>query len=110
MDRVAEIRERLEKATPGEWRRYDHAGPWHIWRDAGEGESHIAGDVLTDGDADLIAHAPSDLSWALDVIEEARMTVRNLLTLIATDRSWSASAFAKDARNWLARFPESQED
>jgi hypothetical protein len=53
-DRLAEIRARLDAATPGEW-------PF------GEMVRH-----LLPPDADLIAHAPADIAWLLAEVERLR--------------------------------------
>lgn len=59
-DRMAEIRTRLEKATPGPWQN-NGAHTTDVW---GWDDRYIttAGDNL---DADLIANAPSDLAYLL---------------------------------------------
>ena len=81
MTRMDEIRERLDKATPG---------PWEVWDDGDVGTAYPVTTRTRDGrvieleskhiansdrfDADLISHAPSDLAWCLGEIE--RLTAR----------------------------------
>lgn len=63
-------------------------------------------------DAEFIAAARTAVPDLLVLLDEARsendrlvLTLKNLLVLIDTDPVWRASAFAKDARDALARFP-----
>ena len=72
-DRIAEIRERLERATPGPWQAISsgraHGDHWYV-TDAGEA---IASIHASDGededqrepDAEFIAHAPEDIAFLL---------------------------------------------
>lgn len=72
-DRIAEIRERLEGATPGPWQAIssgrEHGDHWYV-TDAGEA---IASIHASDGededqrepDAEFIAHAPDDIAYLL---------------------------------------------
>ena len=62
------VRARLDAATSGRWYRISKAR-------ANEGRIVVIGDYAIDpnwNDADLIAHAPTDLRLALDVIEAAK--------------------------------------
>ena len=76
-DRIAEIRARLDAATPGPWRTLDWADPpmfvvaqprdsdhWPRLASCGFG-----------GDADLIANAPADIAWLLDEVDALRERV-----------------------------------
>ena len=78
MSRIDEIRDRLDKATPGPWeatyepsdrwtsitgQAHDDGGRWLLCPEVAtcEGEGHT--------DADLIANAPADLAWLLGEVE-----------------------------------------
>ena len=74
--RLAEIRARLEAATPGPWRLgYDGDHPV-IENDQAHGV--LAFLPQRDGDLDLIAHAPGDMAWLLGELE-ACMRAREIL-------------------------------
>jgi hypothetical protein len=81
VDRLDEIRERLSKATPGEWRS---SSP--IDDDPGSFFVHAVGAIddafllqtCPDADADFIAHSRADLEWAVAEIERLRREVRDL--------------------------------
>jgi hypothetical protein len=71
-DRLAEIRARLDAATPGPW-DYDH-----ITRNV-EADSrwlpdkrHVVAPMVGHFDGTLIAHAPADIAWLLDEVERLR--------------------------------------
>jgi hypothetical protein len=76
-ERLAEIRARLEKATPGEWewsgddliQSASGESVLDIWPRMDGGKLEIGLDV-TRYDRDLIAHAPADLRFLLQVVEE----------------------------------------
>ena len=73
-DRLAEIRARLDAATPGPWRAAD-------WDDA-RGIRVVVGEfprdpytlalAERDHDARFIAHAPTDIAWLLDEVARLR--------------------------------------
>ena len=82
-DRLAEIRGRLEAATPGPWEIHDSCS----WRRIGRRHPHKDGDILcptndrSDGhpnlnvkpeDLILMAHAPTDIAWLLEENELLR--------------------------------------
>lgn len=80
-DRLAEIRARLNAATPGPWE----------WREWSCGDEAITGpdntgfvvnvdEATPHADADLIAHAPADIAWLLDEVERLRSPMVNLNT------------------------------
>lgn len=88
-ERVAQIKARLAKATPGQWFLCDgdQSDPLIVADAKGDGDlrhgvtvfgfSLSDGDdeahyIITEGDARLIANAPADLSWALSRIAETR--------------------------------------
>jgi len=74
-DRLAEIRARLEAATPGPWK-------WEVViAEQSVTEHTLKGpDVLCrywydrppSGDGELIAHAPEDIAWLLGEVERLR--------------------------------------
>lgn len=78
LDRVAEIRRRLEAATPGPWERIGCAiepvvGGAEVVSCGVDCMSYCYGGtgrgVESESDADLIAAAPADLAWACDTIQ-----------------------------------------
>jgi hypothetical protein len=71
-DRLQEIRARLDAATPGPW-LYPEDDPTRIQASDGVSVAVITRRV---DDADLIAHAPADLAWLLDKVEELTKRVR----------------------------------
>lgn len=71
MTRIDEIRERLDKATPGPWEvDTDGSGGSGIFFD----DEHMKPVCLyaKSGDADLIANAPADLAWCLAKLDAIR--------------------------------------
>ncbi len=86
-DRLAEIHARLDAATPGPWiankrthRNGDYGWVAEIWGSLNGGGGALpavclANEVSGD-DADLIAHAPADISWLLDEVERLTARVR----------------------------------
>ncbi|THV25986.1 hypothetical protein [Glycomyces paridis] len=83
-DRLAEIRARLDAATPGPWQ--DAGDVSGIETASGEritiGDDSGYGCVyIDDGDRDLLANAPADLTYLLDVAEdcEARLAAKQHL-------------------------------
>ena len=77
-ERIDEIRERLDKATPGPWKAtYEAADDWVSITGQGfydGGHWMTCPEVATcEGivgpDADLIANAPADLAWLLGEVE-----------------------------------------
>jgi len=84
--RIDEIRERLDKATPG---------PWHLHSQEGGDIHDITGRVddehgviiyaeCESSDADLIANAPADLAWCLRKIERLSAKLA-MVSLIVDD-------------------------
>ena len=69
-DRLAEIRARLDAATPGPWEVWENGtmvcAPDH---DAPGAYHDIALAFPSLGDQDLIAHAPADIAWLLALAE-----------------------------------------
>ena len=93
MTRIDEIRDRLDKATPGPWKAtyepddrwtsitgqgHNDGGRWLLCPEVAtcEGEDHP--------DADLIANAPADLAWCLGKIERLS-TKLAMVSLIVDD-------------------------
>lgn len=110
--RLAEIRERLEAATPT--RHYcrlcgcpsdmphssaDHAPAWTVtewvvkrgelsdyaitWQSVA-GDVWIAGEIEDKADADLIAHSRSDVPWLLDKVAEQAKEIERLQAHVDT--------------------------
>jgi hypothetical protein len=71
-DRIAEIRARLDKATPGPWMHGVQQGFHWVDTRLDRRVVTIADDVLTDADAELITHAPGDIRWLLDAVGRVR--------------------------------------
>ena len=82
LNKLREIRERLAKATPG---------PWKVWRPEDDDERYIIptrddekgfiaeADLRrkeVDWNALLIAHAPTDLAYLLDRVEQLERVVK----------------------------------
>lgn len=77
-DRIDQIRERLDNATPGPW---DHIESTYRDRPAhriGNPDINVDvalvwrwGDSLSLATAEFIAHAPDDVAWLLDKLAEA---------------------------------------
>ena len=83
MTRIDEIRERLDKATPG---------PWEVDTDGSGGHGVFSDDehmnpvclYAKSEDIDLIANAPADLAWCLRKIERLS-TKLAMVSLIVDD-------------------------
>jgi hypothetical protein len=85
-DRVKEIKERLEAATPGPWDAKPEPN-WDLetqplWCVVARGEL-IADTTSQPQNATLIAHAPADLKWALGEIERLRGALGDLASRLA---------------------------
>lgn len=73
-DRLQEIRARLDAATPGPWENTDD---WSVVTAVVRQRSKwlpdyemLVADVGQPVNADLIAHAPADIAWLLDRLDE----------------------------------------
>jgi ubiquinone biosynthesis protein UbiJ len=82
-DRLAEIRARLDAATPGPWRLIKPLSTasrnvlHNVVRDTIPNHSEEMGEYRGRWmDADLIAHAPDDIAWLLDEVERLEKRVR----------------------------------
>ena len=73
-DTIREIEKRLEEAEPGPWKLGGCSGRMITTPSGYYGDGFIA-DVDTKANADLIAHAPTDIRFLLG--EVARLTERN---------------------------------
>lgn len=82
--RIAEIKERLEKATPGPWRHLKEANKgYRGWivptKDPNITYEKYDGDIICEHGymdmvtADFIAHAPADIAWLLTELEETKV-------------------------------------
>jgi hypothetical protein len=92
---IAAIRARLAAATPGPWRVHSRGDvalidprQWPAWAvaddpDGGEDDFERLVAEATAADADLIAHAPTDLAALLDEVERLRAQVDDYRTLAA---------------------------
>lgn len=72
-DRLAEIRARLDAATPGPWhwgRNESESFCWIMRSHGAYGQYDHHADTRTPDDAHLIAHAPADIAWLLDRVQE----------------------------------------
>ena len=84
MDRIAEIRERLEKATPGVWRTVEKGNSIPsiaVETLAYVGEPSIkicSGISPKTKNAEFIAHAHEDIPYLLDVIEQQQAEIERL--------------------------------
>ncbi len=78
-----EIKARLEAATEGKWdnstnERSEH--PSVIYTDIDDEGSLIVAECRTVEDGDFIAHAPTDIKWLLEEVEETKARAfRNLI-------------------------------
>lgn len=70
--RIQEIRERLEKTTPGPW--YQEPSPasscYRIWNDFRDKTYTTLAESYTEPDAYFIAHSRQDIPYLLDYIEK----------------------------------------
>ena len=106
MRRIDEIRERLDKATPGPWKAtYEAADDWVSITGQGfydGGHWMTCPEVATcEGivgpDADLIANAPADLAWLLDALARRDQRCEDLaVSLDETRASLDAAIAAHD--------------
>ena len=82
-DRLTEIRARLDAATPGPWTSNDYlvvvteAARNHPI--IGAYSKHIA-QARNEENADLIAHAPADIEWLLDEVDNLNKTLNEWMT------------------------------
>lgn len=104
---VDSVRKRLEAAAPGPWEAYDANGGeqrpmWCVANDAfhnpsaDDNEPWIAVEIRTGyrADAELIAHAPTDLAAALKVIEAVNTFIDHYGPENQRDWDWLAALVA----------------
>lgn len=78
MDRIEEIRARLEAATPGPWKTGGSAACGDVYfgtlvdPDDPTEPGVMLGMTSQAADAALIAHAPADIAWLLEQLAGAR--------------------------------------
>lgn len=104
--RLAEIRARLEAATPGSWSPYADDRGWCVLLDH-ENVGVIA-EVLdartAEGDARLIAHAPADLAYLLARVQRLeRVAAETHDYLIRVSTSHDPDGEAETLRCQIAR-------
>lgn len=76
-ERLREIRERLDGATEGSW-HYHCLGGGH-WCNYSQTEQARLGVPRNGDDALFIAHAPSDIRWLLERVEELEGTLSDMI-------------------------------
>lgn len=69
--RLKEIRERLEKATPGPWQMANHRGAVNVYRIDND---MTANEAMRSFEANrqFIESAPSDIAWLIEQIEKCQ--------------------------------------
>lgn len=102
--RLTEIRERLDAATPGPWQCTHTRGDGSfIWTDMADGEV-VASLVYQDLDARFIAHAPQDIADLLEAVQVARQTAISAVALLQAVRdSRRVEGFLWDESEWDER-------
>lgn len=104
--RLAAIRARLAKATPGPW--FQHM------RDIWAARGHIALAIETPNSADIhnaifISHAPADLAFLLDTLEAALRVVEAAKRVQNSDTATEASMNGEVLREALTTFTQRPE-
>jgi len=83
VDRLAEIRARLDAATPGPWSTYRESGDWGSCHTDGTTTITVYSD--RDGgyvsDQQFIAHAPADIAWLLTELSIRESDVKEIYDL-----------------------------
>lgn len=85
-EKLKEIEARLEKATPGPWRAVRNNALGETWFNIFSlGDNNVlamigdlADEVKQSPDADLIAHAPTDLALLLSLVKEYRAALEQI--------------------------------
>ncbi len=108
MKSLDKIKERLAKATPGPWKN-DTGNPM-IHGPKGEGEVSKACEVFMNknkrmSNADLIAHAPTDLSKLIQALEVANAALGQLALHCETD---NAMEYLRSTRAEIQRILEGE--
>jgi hypothetical protein len=108
---ISDVRGRLAAATPGSWKtrvesggdsQFKAVGPEHAVESRGAGYVKARKDA--EADAELIAHAPSDLARALDEIER-------LQSVLSAEKRLHEDTFAisKDRRDQITQLQKQNE-
>lgn len=102
--RIAEIRERLERATPWPWRAIiggNEKYPYPLSIESEDGSCWIARDGTTSSldNARLLAAAPADVAWLLTRLEEAEKVMRGIARNMHQLRH--DETIQETARKWL---------
>lgn len=84
-DRLAEIRARLDAATPGPHvqNRYDHGGG----RSYVESPRQLVLDVYEEGDREFYFHAPADIAYLLSALTSLQQVAGGLAGALEVQRS-----------------------
>lgn len=95
-ERLAEIRERLEAATPGEWRQGNDQSQY-VYRPQDDHGKYVLR-TFTDNlaDAKFLAHSRSDTPWLLDKVAEQAKEIERLRTAIRVQDSTVKEFFGLD--------------
>lgn len=97
-DRLTEIRERLDKATPGPWEYgtgdFCHETGWTI----GHRVNHVLLYADFEADAALAAHAPEDIAWLLAERDHLAAKVARVEAEVSEHWSYMTSRSAKFGR------------
>jgi len=98
-NRLTEIRARLHAATPGPWLDAEH----YVW--GGDPRFMVVEHAPCRTDARFISHAPTDIAWLLDEVEEARKA-----TAVAIRQRDDASATHRRHIALLSRYAHHASD
>ena len=96
-DRLAEIRARLDAATPGPWavmyrgtphcvvvksldQNPDEGRSWWVMAWPRGRKRDALAQPAMDNNADLIAHAPADIAWLLEEVDNLNRTLNEWMT------------------------------
>ena len=83
-DRLAEIRARLDAATPGPWhwgRNESESFCWIMRSHGAYGQYDHHADTRTTDDAHFIAHTPADIAWLLTELSARDSDVEDIYDL-----------------------------
>src|SRR5579864_8081092 len=113
-DRLAEIRERNKKRSPGQWEATNGMGSYIKAPPPAGVFAHLYGRVARQDsvDADFIAHAPTDIEWLITEIErlhaenEQLRRVKTIYSYFTDDNQTSVELSAKYLREAPQTEPE----
>lgn len=98
VDRLGEIKARLDAATKGEWEALQGVdpddGPYRYVRFSSNSDSTV---LERDDDALFIAHAPADVGWLLEHIEQLQRQRQGLLDICAAAEAAELKPGVKDS-------------